>query len=225
MKVPEGAAALRRGRRAAALLLPLEERHRRTSSTGSSREWRSSSAPSFRVTRDADFEVSDEADDLLEAVELELRRRRFGDVGPARGLRRRCRARMLERLRGLDVRSRSRSIPIRGLLDLADSSQIAALDRPELKDEPWVPGTPARLAAARGGDDFFSEIRARRHPRPPPVRLVRDDASNASSRGRARSGRDRAQDDRLPHERRLAGRAGADRGGGGRASRACASWS
>jgi polyphosphate kinase len=34
----------------------------------------------FRVTRDADFELSDEADDLLEAVELELRRRRFGDV-------------------------------------------------------------------------------------------------------------------------------------------------
>src|SRR4029434_7683950 len=34
----------------------------------------------FRVTRDADFEVSDEADDLLEAVEDELRRRRFGDV-------------------------------------------------------------------------------------------------------------------------------------------------
>src|SRR3954451_23229180 len=34
----------------------------------------------FRVTRDADFEVSDEADDLLEAVELELRRRRFGDA-------------------------------------------------------------------------------------------------------------------------------------------------
>ena len=34
----------------------------------------------FRVTRDADFEVSDEADDLLEAVESELRRRRFGDA-------------------------------------------------------------------------------------------------------------------------------------------------
>ena len=33
----------------------------------------------FRVTRDADFAVSDEADDLLEAVELELRRRRFGE--------------------------------------------------------------------------------------------------------------------------------------------------
>ncbi len=34
----------------------------------------------FRVTRDADFEVSDEADDLLEALQHELRRRRFGDV-------------------------------------------------------------------------------------------------------------------------------------------------
>ena len=34
----------------------------------------------FRVTRDADFELSDEADDLLEAVESELRRRRFGDA-------------------------------------------------------------------------------------------------------------------------------------------------
>ena len=34
----------------------------------------------FRVTRDADFDISDEADDLLEAVEAELRRRRFGEV-------------------------------------------------------------------------------------------------------------------------------------------------
>src|SRR5207244_3255489 len=34
----------------------------------------------FRVTRDADFEVSDEADDLLQAVEAEVRRRRFGEV-------------------------------------------------------------------------------------------------------------------------------------------------
>ena len=34
----------------------------------------------FRVTRDADFTVSDEADDLLRAVEDELRRRRFGEA-------------------------------------------------------------------------------------------------------------------------------------------------
>ena len=34
----------------------------------------------FRVTRDADLEVSDDAADLLQAVEDELRRRRFGEV-------------------------------------------------------------------------------------------------------------------------------------------------
>ena len=50
--------------------------------------------------------------------------------------------------------------PIRGPLDLADLSQLAALDRPDLKDEPWVPSTPGRLAAVRGGEGFFSEIRA-----------------------------------------------------------------
>jgi polyphosphate kinase len=48
--------------------------------TRSSRAWRSSTPGVFRVTRDADFEVSDEADDLLRAVEAELRRRRFGEV-------------------------------------------------------------------------------------------------------------------------------------------------
>src|SRR5437762_8051380 len=34
----------------------------------------------FRVTRDADLEVSDDAADLLQAVEDELRRRRFGEI-------------------------------------------------------------------------------------------------------------------------------------------------
>ena len=34
----------------------------------------------FRVTRDADFSISDESDDLLGAVEAQLRRRRFGHV-------------------------------------------------------------------------------------------------------------------------------------------------
>ena len=34
----------------------------------------------FRVTRDADMELSDDADDLLEAVQAEISKRRFGDV-------------------------------------------------------------------------------------------------------------------------------------------------
>jgi polyphosphate kinase len=112
----------------------------------------------FRVTRDADFEVSDEADDLLEAVELELRRRRFGDV-----VRLEVSASVSNRLLGRlteGLAAGERQVyPIRGPLDLADLSQLAALDRPDLKDEPWVPSTPARLAAVRGGEGFFSEIR------------------------------------------------------------------
>ena len=109
----------------------------------------------FRLTRDADFEVSDEADDLLEAVQLELRRRRFGDivrieiassVSPV----------MLERLkRGVGVQD-DQVYLVDGLLDLADAMQIAALDRPELKEEPWVPVTHPRFAG--GPATIFSEI-------------------------------------------------------------------
>src|SRR5438132_5793905 len=77
----------------------------------------------FRVTRDADFEVSDEADDLLEAVELELRRRRFGDVVRLEVSSSMSQA-MLERLQqGLGV-SDSEVYPIHGALDLADAAEL-----------------------------------------------------------------------------------------------------
>ena len=112
----------------------------------------------FRVTRDADFEVSDEADDLLEAVELELRRRRFGDVvrlEVSASVSSRLLGRLIEGLGASD----DQVYPIRGPLDLADLSQLAGLDRPDLKDDPWVPSTPARLAAVHGGEGFFAEIR------------------------------------------------------------------
>jgi polyphosphate kinase len=112
----------------------------------------------FRVTRDADFEVSDEADDLLEAVELELRRRRFGDAvrlevastaSPA----------MVQRLRdGLGV-TEGQIYAIDGMLDLADLARIAELDRPELRFDPWMPVTRARLAPAGGRRDLFAEVR------------------------------------------------------------------
>jgi polyphosphate kinase len=111
----------------------------------------------FRVTRDADFELSDEADDLLEAVRLELRRRRFGDVVRLE-VSSSMSAGMLERLKaGLGV-SDDQVYRINGLLDLADASEIAELDRPELKSEPWVPITLARAGAANGRD-LFAEIR------------------------------------------------------------------
>jgi polyphosphate kinase len=114
----------------------------------------------FRVTRDADFEVSDEADDLLEAVELELRRRRFGDVVRVEASESMS-TRMLERLKtGLGVTD-EQTYRIQGLLDLADLTQVAKLDRPNLKDEPWVPRTPAEFVTTTGVSGVFGSIAAR----------------------------------------------------------------
>jgi polyphosphate kinase len=56
----------------------------------------------FRVTRDTDYDVSDEADDLLQAVEEEVRRRRFGEVVRLeieRGMNARLRDQLVESLR------------------------------------------------------------------------------------------------------------------------------
>ena len=112
----------------------------------------------FRVTRDADFEVSDDADDLLEAVESELRRRRFGDVVRVE-VSASASSGMLDRLReGLDVRD-DQIYEIEGLLDLADLMQLTRLDRPDLKPEPWVPITQPRLARVKDAGRLFDEIR------------------------------------------------------------------
>ena len=112
----------------------------------------------FRVTRDADFEVSDEADDLLEAVEDELRRRRFGDVVRVE-VSGSVSTRMLERLeRGLGVTSNQIYL-IAGLLDLADLHELVDLDRPDLKEERWSPVAHPRFASAADVDDIFGEIR------------------------------------------------------------------
>jgi polyphosphate kinase len=110
----------------------------------------------FRVTRDADFEVSDEADDLLEAVELELRRRRFGDVVRVE-VADEMTEDMLQRLKdGLGV-SAAQMFPIDGTLDLADVKQLADLDRPDLRFEPWSPVTRSRLRPSED-HDLFAEI-------------------------------------------------------------------
>jgi polyphosphate kinase len=111
----------------------------------------------FRVTRNADLEVSDEADDLLEALELELRRRRFGEVvrvEVADPMSDRMRARLLG---GLDA-GRDELYPVGGLLDLAALRELAAIDRPELKDEPWRAVTQPRIADFDSAAEFFEEI-------------------------------------------------------------------
>jgi polyphosphate kinase len=112
----------------------------------------------FRVTRDADFEVSDEADDLLQAVEDELRRRRFGEVV------------RLEVGASMDTALRSRLIDwldveelqvydVEGMLDLGDLWEIAGVDaHPELRQEPWTPLTHPAFGPSPGDRDDQPDI-------------------------------------------------------------------
>jgi polyphosphate kinase len=111
----------------------------------------------FRVTRDADFEVSDEADDLLEALQTELRRRPFGDVVRVEVSDSMSQAMLAQLKEGLQIDD-DQVYPVRGLLDMSKLSEIANLDRPELKFEPWV-GVTRRPFAAHDASSLFSSLR------------------------------------------------------------------
>jgi polyphosphate kinase len=115
----------------------------------------------FRVTRNADLTIADEeeADDLLAAVEMELRRRRFG---------RAVRLEVEQGMSGeiLDLLQHELDLGDddvshhRAPLDLTGLFTLHALDRPDLKDEPWLPVTPERLAEAAATErSVFSVIR------------------------------------------------------------------
>jgi polyphosphate kinase len=115
----------------------------------------------FRVTRDADFDISDEADDLLRAVEAELRRRRFGEVVRLEvdsAMRPALRAELTE---ALEVEERQVYV-VDGLLDLTDLWQIVGLPGfSDLRDPPWTGVTQPRLQGDDGdGVDIFATIRA-----------------------------------------------------------------
>jgi len=116
----------------------------------------------FRVTRDADFTVSDEADDLLQAVQDELRRRRFGEVvrlEVASGMNPKLREQLVGALR-LEDRE---VYDVEGLIDLADLDAIADVPgHAELRWPPWSPVTQPRLQGEDGEQaDMFAEIRQR----------------------------------------------------------------
>jgi polyphosphate kinase len=109
----------------------------------------------FRVTRDTDFELEDEAEDLLEAVESVLRRRsRFGTV-----VRLEVDSDMSAETVALLCRelefSQSDVTRIEGPLDLGSLWSLYGLDRPDLKDDVWLPQTQAGLAAGEVAPDFF----------------------------------------------------------------------
>jgi polyphosphate kinase len=104
----------------------------------------------FRVTRDADLEVSDDAADLIQAVEDELRRRRFGEL-----VRVEVDADMSGRLHdeliallGVDE---DIVYPVQGLLDMGSLSQITSLPgMPELHFPPFAGVTHPRLLRHEG---------------------------------------------------------------------------
>jgi polyphosphate kinase len=114
----------------------------------------------FRVTRNADLTLEEEeADDLLEAVELELRRRRFGravrleveqDVSPE----------ILELLQHeLDLDDAD-IYRCPGPLDLSGLWAVKGLDRPDLEDPDWTPITQPRLAPlSEEPVDIFAVLR------------------------------------------------------------------
>jgi polyphosphate kinase len=113
----------------------------------------------FRVTRDADFEVSDDADDLLEAVETQLRRRRFGDVVRVE-VSSSASSEMVARLQSGLGADETQIYRVESPLDLSELLELATVDRPELKLEPWIPVVPARLAGAQTNlPKIFDEIR------------------------------------------------------------------
>jgi len=115
----------------------------------------------FRLTRDADLEVEeDEAEDLLEAIQSVLRRRRRG-ANPVRlEVDETMSHEVLELLRReLDLEEQE-VVVTPGLLDLSATWSLVELDRPELKHEPWVPVTQPRLANGDGPPDLFQVLRA-----------------------------------------------------------------
>jgi polyphosphate kinase len=113
----------------------------------------------FRVTRNADFEVEEDRDeDLLQALERELMRRRFGpavrlevahDIDDA----------VVDLLVDeIDV-DREDVIRVPGLLDLSSLHQIYDIDRAALKDRPFVPTTNPRFAEGETPRSVFATLR------------------------------------------------------------------
>ena len=99
----------------------------------------------FRVTRDADLEVSDDAADLLQAVEDELRRRRFGEIVRVE-VGADCSERLLAELSGLLRVTDAEVYAVDGLLDMGALWQLVRLPgHAELRQEPLVGITDPRL--------------------------------------------------------------------------------
>lgn len=111
----------------------------------------------FRITRNADMDVEDRDEDLLQALERELARRRFGS--PVRlEVADDMSEHMLELLlRELDV-DPGDVIEVPGLLDLSALWQVYGVDRPGLKDPSFVPATPPAFGERETPKSIFATL-------------------------------------------------------------------
>ncbi|HET9229783.1 MAG TPA: RNA degradosome polyphosphate kinase [Vitreimonas sp.] len=112
----------------------------------------------FRVVRDSDIEIQEEAEDLVREFEARLKERRLGDI-----VRLKVEASMPDDLRAFIVREIEAEqrdvIIVDGMLGLAALSELVHLDRADLKFHRYEPRSPERIKDF--GGDVFAAIRAK----------------------------------------------------------------
>ncbi len=110
----------------------------------------------FRVLRDSDLELEDEAEDLVREFETALKRRRRGEVvrmklsadapGPLKKM-------VMEELHVTE----DEVVEVRGLMGVGDLAELVADGRPDLLWPPYTPRIPERVQDHDG--DMFAAIR------------------------------------------------------------------
>jgi polyphosphate kinase len=110
----------------------------------------------FRIIRDSDMEIEEEAEDLVRSFETALKRRRRGNV-----IRLKIHEDMPPELRQLVIRelhvNERDAVVVNGILGICDTNQLIGDDHPELKFPPYTPRFPERIKENNG--DCFAAIR------------------------------------------------------------------